>query len=512
VSPAGAEASRPSPDGLATRLDVRLEPDPGRVIAALFMPGEDLLEDPSRSRAVIDRVLALSDGEVESALSDVVADFAGRHRHLDAIFGRHFDAVASRLPHDCWLSEQRRQLIGAYFTHEQSPEGACLTNPSMVPHPDQRGLEAGALRFVLSARAIGEGHASCLEFRAGVVTPDLSITLDPPGTQPTAGRRRPGRYDRAVFSAGLAEAGCDTEVSSLVLDQLGERFDRAALDESVATLDQHLLGRQSAREAVDRLAWLADNNYEVSFDADTALGERVLVPQGPAERKGIEDARFVRFVDDAGAGTYYATYTAYDGSRVAPHLLETHDFQTFRAQQLTGPAARNKGMALFPRRIGGRYACLSRWDRESNSVATSDDGLRWGEPVTVQVPHRPWDLVQLGNCGSPIETAEGWLVLTHGVGPMRTYAIGAALLDLDDPSRVVGILPEPLLSPAPSEREGYVPNVVYSCGGLRYADTLLLPYGFGDRAIGMAAVDLPRLLDRLVGAGAAGGGDGFSQT
>jgi predicted GH43/DUF377 family glycosyl hydrolase len=242
---------------------------------------------------------------------------------------------------------------------------------------------------------------------------------------------------------------------------------------------------------------VAASNYDTIFPEDSAIGERVLWPMGPTETHGMEDARFVRFVDDDGSVTYYGTYTAFDGVHVAPQLLETTDFRAFRITQLTGLAARNKGMALFPRRIGGRYVALSRWDRENNAIAFSDDCRAWGGPATLQSPEQPWELLQVGNCGSPLETTEGWLVLTHGVGPMRVYSIGAVLLDLDDPTRVVARLPEPLMVPDASEREGYVPNVLYSCGALLHGDTVVLPYGIGDAAIGVAVIRLPDLLDRL---------------
>ncbi|MEA2565394.1 MAG: hypothetical protein QOD49_571 [Actinomycetota bacterium] len=482
---------------LLTRTPVRLEPDPSRVLATLFMPGEEMPEDHSRATAVLDRVMALSDDEVAATLADLSSRFAGRHRDLDAVFRRHFDVVASRLASDAEPSDDRRRLIGAYFTHEEATEGAAFTNPSMVEHPDQSGLGPGQTRFVLSARAVGEGHTSVLEFRTGVIGADLQISLNKPRGRLISGQPRPTVYERDAFHALLAELGSDDETAQLVLGALGPQFDAAELDRAVAALDRHVLSRTAARETVGRIGWLAANNYDVSFPDDTAIDQRVLTPTGSTESHGIEDARLVRFVNDDGSATYYATYTAYDGSRVQPQLLATSDFRTFRAHQLSGTSARNKGMALFPRRIGGRYVSLSRWDRESISLASSDDLWSWGPPTTVQRPEYPWDLIQMGNCGSPIETSAGWLVLTHGVGPMRTYAIGATLLDLDDPSRLVATLPEPLVTATPEERDGYVPNVVYTCGGMVHGEALVLPYGYGDRAIGIALVDLPTLLDRL---------------
>jgi predicted GH43/DUF377 family glycosyl hydrolase len=488
---------------LVTRTPVRLEPDPSRVLATLFMPGEEMPEDHSRATTVIERVLALSAGEVTETLADLSSRFAGRHRDLDGVFRRHFDVVASRLPPGAEPSEDQRRLIGAFFTHEESTQGAAFTNPSMVQHPDQSGLSPGETRFVLSARAVGEGHTSVLEFRTGVVGPDRQISLDRPRDGLVAGQRGPTVYERQAFFALLAELGNDDgdEIAQLVLGALGPQFGAAELEEAIAGLDRQVLSRASAQQTVRRIAWLAANNYEVTFPQDAAIDELVLIPTGPTESHGIEDARFVRFVDDDGSATYYATYTAYDGSHVLPQLLATADFRTFRAHQLSGPSARNKGMALFPRRVGGRYLSLSRWDRESISLATSDDLWSWGPPTTVQSPEYPWDLIQMGNCGSPIETPAGWLILTHGVGPMRTYAIGATLLDLDDPTRVIATLPEPLVTPTLEERDGYVPNVVYSCGGMIHAETLVLPFGYGDRAIGIALVDLPTLLDRFRSSG-----------
>lgn len=482
---------------LVTRIPIRLEPDPSRVIATLFMPGEEMPEDHSRATAVIDRVLALSDDEVRTTLAEVTSRFAWRHRDLNAVFLRHFHSVASRLAADAQPSEERCLLIGSYFTHEESPEGAALTNPSMVEHPDQRGLQPGESRFVMSARAVGEGHISSLEFRTGVIGAGRTVAIDVPGRFLVTGRPQLATYERDLFYSQLGEPGYDEETTQLVLGGLPARFDGVALDAAISTLDRHVLSRKASRDTVRRLNWVAANNYEILFPEDTAVDERVLVPTGTTETNGIEDARFVRFVEDHGPVMYYATYTAYDGSHIAPQLLSTEDFRTFRAHQLNGPAAKNKGMALFPRRIGGRYVSLSRWDRESISLGLSDDLWTWGAPITIQIPRYPWELTQIGNCGSPIETPAGWLVLTHGVGPMRTYAIGATLLDLDDPRRVVATLREPLLVPAEGERDGYVPNVVYTCGGMVHGDTLVLPYGFGDRAIGIAHVDLPSLLDRL---------------
>jgi predicted GH43/DUF377 family glycosyl hydrolase len=466
----------------------------------LFMPGEDLPGDQSRATAVIDRVLRMERSEVDLALAELRTRFADR-RSLDEMFQRHFDFLADRFGSRMRPSVNHQLLIGAYFTHDVSPEGAALTNPSVVAHPDQSDLQPGELRVVLSVRAIGEGHISSIEFRTGVVTAEGQVRLDAPGAQLQPPNRQASTYRRTDFWAQLGEAGSADETGQLVLERVNATFDRSSLEQAISGIDAHSVARQTSRDTLSQLRCIADNHYKVAFAPTSAISDRILVPTGPAESNGIEDARFVRFVDDDSATTYFATYTAYDGHHVRSQLLRTDDFLTFTASQLAGPAAKNKGMALFPRRIGGRYACLSRWDRESSFVGWSDDATTWDGATPIHAPSQPWDLVQVGNCGSPLETADGWLVLTHGVGPMRTYSIGAMLLALDDPRHVLATLPVPLIEPRHGERSGYVPNVVYSCGGLLHGEHLILPYGFGDQAITIAVIDLRGLLNALVSAG-----------
>jgi predicted GH43/DUF377 family glycosyl hydrolase len=343
---------------------------------------------------------------------------------------------------------------------------------------------------------VGEGHMSSIEFRTGTISNDGAITIDEPGRFLDTGHIRPVAYDREFFKEKLAEVIHDDENAQLLWSLLPPRFSMAELDLAVSELSLQQETRTDSLALIDWVRWIAASNYEVEFDERHDLSERVLWPTGPDESHGMEDARFVRFID-GGQSAYYATYTGFDGRSVGSHLLETRDFRTFTVCQLSGPSAGNKGMALFPRRIGGRYAALSRWDRENNCIAYSDDRHRWGPPITIQAPARPWELVQLGNCGSPIETPAGWLVFTHGVGPMREYAIGAMLLDLDNPERLVSVLPEPLLTADESEREGYVPNALYSCGSLLHGQTIVLPYACSDTSVRIAVVHLPRLLDLL---------------
>ena len=487
---------------LVTRTDVRLTADPSRVLARPFVPGHELLSDrESRAGGVLTRILAMPDDAVHSSLARVCARYGDRHRDLPAILRDNYERIAHRIPAGTVVGDERRSLLGAWFTHEFSVEGAALFNPSAVPHPDQSRLPPGSCRFVLSLRAVGEGHLSSVEFRTGVLGPSGELHVDDPGPHVEAGRHRSTTRDRALFGAALAAAGADAESASYLIGALPKEFGDDELDRALAALSRQQVTRHGAARTEELARGIALRSYELEFPEATGIAERVIWPSSPSESRGVEDARFVRCVDDDGGVTYRATYTAFDGEHIAPQLIETPDFRRFRMSHLAGPAARNKGMALFPRTVNGHHLALSRWDRESCAVATSRNGWWWDDARTVLVPSRPWELVQTGNCGSPLETAAGWLVLTHGVGPMREYAMGALLLDLDDPSRVVGTLPEPLLSPETGEREGYVPNVVYSCGGMLHDDRLLLPYGAADASVRFAVVDVPLLLQRLTDAG-----------
>lgn len=483
---------------VVTRIDTRLTADPTRVLARLFVPGQEFfVNQESRATGVVGRILALSEEVVEATIASVFASYDGRHRDLAGVFSEHYQQIAHRIPDGPPLSPARRDLLGAIFTNEFSVEGAALFNPSVVPHPDQSGLAAGECRFVLSLRAVGEGHVSSVGFRTGVLGPDSVLRLDDPEPHIEGGVVRPAVFNRGLFHAKLVEQGADAESTRFLLGVLSELFDVAELDQALSELAGQQLTRHGAGHTADLARHIARCSYEVEFSKDSSLSERVLWPEAPSESHGIEDLRWVRFVDDGDRVRYLATYTAFDGNQVAPQVIETEDFRTFRMSQLAGPAAVNKGMALFPRAVGGRFLALSRWDRENCSLATSDDGLRWYDAGAIHTPTQPWELLQTGNCGSPLETEAGWLVLTHGAGPMREYAIGAVLLDLEDPSRVIGDLREPLLVPSADEREGYVPNVVYSCGGLLHEGQLLLPYGASDDSVRFAFVDVPFLLERM---------------
>ncbi|MDT5240886.1 MAG: hypothetical protein QOD97_3084 [Mycobacterium sp.] len=485
---------------LVTRSPLRVAADPSRVVTQLFVPGQEGFEhQESRAGAVLRRILALSEEDVQASLDDVVTRFDGRHRDLIGTFRRHAEILADRLDPVRHLSDARKVLLGAAFTSEYAIEGAALCNPSMVAHPDQTGTPDGSLRFVMSVRGIGEGHQSSMGFRTGTVDAGGNVSIDEAVPFATTAAATQALLDGAVFRNELARLGDAREAADYVLDALGDRFTRADLDEQLDTLLTNMRTRGRARATIAEIRSIADRSYSVEFADDTTLSERVLRPAMGAEAAGMEDARLVRFVEDDGSVTYYATYTAYSGSHISQQLLETRDFRSFTSKPIVGRAAANKGLGLFPRRIDGRFAAMSRSDRETNTLAYSDHLLVWANSSPCQQPLNAWEVLQLGNCGPPIETDAGWLVLTHGVGPMRTYRIGAILLDLDDPAKIIGRLRHPLLSPAADEQDGYVPNVVYSCGALVHSETLVIPYGMADSAIGVATVSMPDLLGALAG-------------
>jgi predicted GH43/DUF377 family glycosyl hydrolase len=484
--------------GLARRSPVRVTANTSRVVTRLFVPGQEGFDQQeSRSSAVLRRLLALDDGEVQGAMDDIVERFAKRHRGLMETFNRHADELSDRIDPDCKLSATRRLLLGAAFTSEYAIEGAALCNPSMVVHPDQRSMPKDTVRFIMSVRGIGEGHRSSIGFRTGRIDRASEVCFDPPPSFATPGCQEEATLSASAFRGELRRLREGGEDADYVLNQLGEQFSGAELESRLNLLERQLATRRQAERIIALIRRIAERTYAVRFDSASPLSERVLLPAMATESHGMEDARFVRFTEDDGVVTYYATYTAYNGTDIGQQLLETKEFSEFTSSPLVGAAAANKGLALFPRRINGRFAAMSRSDRETNSVAFSDDLRHWQDSAPCQAPERSWEMLQLGNCGSPIETDAGWLVLTHGVGPMRTYNIGVILLDLMDPTRIVGQLREPLLSPQSNEQDGYVPNVVYSCGALLHMDTLVIPYGIGDSAIGVASVPLDELMDAL---------------
>jgi predicted GH43/DUF377 family glycosyl hydrolase len=422
------------------RQALYLRPDPARVIVRPFKPATEPRDlnptDKTRANHIVERVLALEANAAESLLADVLENFQGRHRNLLETFELRADEMEDALAAHDTFSEIQRQLLGAYFLNEYSFEASALFNPSIVPHPDQSGTPEGGLRFILSLRAVGEGHVSSLTFRTGTIAAAGSLAVDP--------------------TARLA----------------------------------------SSPKVKYRAAGPLGDDVEVTFREGLDISERVIFPVTEYQSQGIEDARFVEF-SDGGRKTYYATYTAYTGRAIRSELLETSDFLSFRMSPLQGTAARNKGMALFPRRIDGKYAMIARQDNENLYLITSDDLYRWDGGQAILKPQFPWEFVQIGNCGSPIELDEGWLLLTHGVGPVRKYSIGAALLDKKNPARVLARSVEPLLRPEPSEREGYVPNVVYTCGAMRHNDQIILPYAVSDTYSNFATIEIAALMQAM---------------
>jgi predicted GH43/DUF377 family glycosyl hydrolase len=478
-----------------TRTNIFLNPDRARVLIRPFMPASE-----SRVVKIIARLLALSDVAIEALLAQVLSEFSGRHQKTKDLFLARFEFVRPHLVTDLELSEARKLVIGSYFTHEYSLEAAALFNPSIVPHPDQTDLPPGAMRFVLTMRATGEGHVSSITFRTGAIDAQHQISINTPTrfvTEPQLVHDT--TYPRSRFAEQLAELGFAGEFTRRTLAALGENFSLADLQIGVALVQNQLgaVDPGGAQTPAAAILALARSNYQVRFPADQRMSERVIFPRSPSESHGIEDARFVRFASDDGTHTYFATYTAYDGRTTNPQLLATHDFLEFTFMTLGGAAVQNKGMALFPRKIGGRYAMLSRQDNENIFVMFSDDLHFWRTATLILKPTFAWEFVQLGNCGSPIETERGWLVLSHGVGAMRKYSIGAFLLDREDPTKVLGRLREPLITPTEDEREGYVPNVVYSCGALLHERELIIPYAVSDFATRFATVSVDAVLAAL---------------
>ncbi|MDD3276671.1 MAG: glycoside hydrolase family 130 protein [Kiritimatiellales bacterium] len=473
------------------RTKIVLHPDPTRVLLRPFLQTGD-----RRAMKLCAQVMALSDRDVDALWKQVKTEFGSRHAKIEEFLLQRFSRVRACLHPGQKLSKERKLLLGSYFSHEYSLEASALFNPSMVPHPDQSDLPAGSLRFILSLRATGEGHISSVTFRTGVLDKKSGITI----TDPTRYCLEPAQipntaYHKPIFERKLQELGLAGSLSRHVLDGLENSFTQDELRTRVqeAVKDRPMQDRK-AHTAAAKIMLLAQANYEVQFDADSRPSERVLFPSTPSQSNGIEDARFVLFKHDDGTQNYCATYTAYDGKMVLPQFIETADFLHFKFSTLNGPAVQNKGMALFPRKINGRYVMMGRQDAENIYVLFSDNLHFWNTSQLILKPKFPWEFIQIGNCGSPIETEAGWLVLSHGVGPMRKYCIGAFLLDLNDPTKVIGRLREPLITPDENEREGYVPNVVYSCGSLIHNSRLILPYAMSDYATTFATLSRDELL------------------
>jgi predicted GH43/DUF377 family glycosyl hydrolase len=476
------------------RSEIVLKPDYKRV---LFQPFTHYGEN--RTLKIIARIMSLPEQMVKKELKQVLSEFKNRHYKLQQFFLKRFNQLQEFLITDQVLSEQRKMLIGAYFTREYSLESAALFNPSIVWHPNQSNLPEGCHRFIVSLRATGEGHISSITFRSGIIDKDNTIVIDEPSPYVTTPEVHPNpSYKKALFEKKLIELELDNDFSLRILAGLEEYFTLNDLEENITYILRQSRSKDGENKRVAQgLLSLATSNYEISYSAKQDISERIIFPYSSTERNGIEDARFVEFHDENNQVKYYATYTAYDGQVIFPQLLETEDFVNFKISTLNGPEVQNKGMALFPRKINGLYAMISRQDNENIYIMFSEQIHFWHSKINILKPTYPWEFVQLGNCGSPIETKAGWLVLSHGVGPMRKYVMGAFLLDLDDTTKVIGRLKDPLLIPNEKERDGYVPNVVYSCGSLIHENELIIPYAMSDYASTFATVNLDELLNEL---------------
>ena len=480
-----------SPEVSIRNLAIELHADNRRVITLPFDVGAK-----SRVDTIFAYVDELSDEEVDDTLRTVMSSFAARHKRIDDQLEEHY-AMAARTARRRELpSRSRRLLIGAYFTLEYSFESAALFNPSIVPHPQQEGVSPGSLRFIMSMRAVGEGHVSSVIFRTGIVAADHTVVFDPPAQYASRTRPVPDKeYHKDLFRMKLGEVGVNLLLADLVLNRLTDRFTLNNLASAIAQLD----GRPASIQSVaSTMEWLARANYQLELAPDESISDLMLFPRSDTEAKGIEDLRLVKFADEDGSVSYYGTYTAFDGRHVLPMLLQTDDFRRVSVHTLNGACVQNKGMALFPRRVNGLYTMCSRIDGRKLFLMRSDNIHFWHSAQVLAEPKYPWEFRLMGNCGSPIETPAGWLLITHGVGPMRRYSIGAMLLDSRDPSTIIGRLKNPLITPDGHQREGYVPNVVYSCGSLIHGDSLILPYAVADTSVTIALVPMDALLARLL--------------
>ncbi|MDD4597930.1 MAG: glycoside hydrolase family 130 protein [Lentimicrobiaceae bacterium] len=481
-----------------SRNQIIFAPDSSRIIARFLHLNDE------RAAILVQNVLDMSKEEMNVTQSQLLRGYARRHRNISRTLSKNFAKIQPVIKgmgiNPDSLSPQQQSLIGAYFTMEYSIESAAFFNPSMVASPDQTELRSDEKRVIISFRATGEGHISSIVFRAGVLDKNNDLILEPSGKMlAEADKIKRHIYNKKEFKRKLQEMHEGKRMISpgFVLDKLGDEFTYGELMKNIASeRDSEGLTEEQVT-LLNHMTWLASSHYEVNFSIDSAISERVIFPISATEQRGIEDARFVQFFDEDGKCTYYATYTAFDGIAILPKLIETRDFYNFKIMPINGEIAQNKGMALFPRKIKGKYAMLCRIDGVNNYIAYSDKINIWREAKIIQKPRYPWELVQIGNSGSPIETDEGWLVITHAVGPMREYTLSASLYDLDDPEIEIGRLSTPLIEPNEMEREGYVPNVVYSCGSIIHNGEVVIPYAMSDYASTYATVNLEELLTVL---------------
>lgn len=478
------------------RIALRLDPDPSRVILQYLN-----LYKESRVKNLLDKVNSLSEDEVTTILKEVLAEFENRHPKFEKKLNEsaidqsyfkkalieNFNRIKGFIDDGATLSKDRELLIGAYVTKEYSIESAALFNPCIVPHPDQSDLDPGSLRFVLSLRATGEGHISSIEFRTGTLNAENDIHLDENGQYSITPKKQDTVFTKKFIEDRLKHI---PEFNLLVLGSLPEHFEAREVEALIGEIKTNALETSVLKDIIDV-------NYDVRFIHQGPLYERVIFPSAKCEAMGMEDLRLVKFKDQK-KSCYYGTYTAYNGTSIRSQIIETTDFVNFKIRGLYGQAINDKGMALFPRKINGKYAMISRQGGEDISIMFSGNIYFWNHSEKLQVPLEHWKFTQIGNCGSPIETDHGWLLLTHAVGPLRKYVMSACLLDLHDPTVVLGSLNEPLMTPNDEEREGYVPNVLYTCGAMIHKEELVLPYAMSDSSTGFARVSIPELLEKLL--------------
>lgn len=479
-----------------TRKQIKFLPDSSRVVARYFMNGEAPTKD------MLALVFAMSESEVHIALDQTLREFAYRHRNITHLFKNHYNNALSfieqmQIKSDD-ISEERKLLIGSYLTMEYSLESTAFFNPSIIPDVDQTYLEEGELRVIISFRATGEGHISSVVFRRGILDKNNDLHLMSIGkSMDVAEVSQKKSYHKGRFVKKMKEMKIPEKYSKVIVEDLPDHFEYYALKNSVNEILKDADISVARRLALEEITWLVDSYYDIEFQRGSDISERVIYPISESESNGIEDARFVHFTGDDGCVKFYATYTAYNGHTILPKFLSTDDFCTFRIMPLHGNGAMGKNLALYPKKINGKYAMLSRFDGVNNYIMFSDRNTLWNDPILLQEPKYPWEYSKIGNCGSPLWTEEGWLIITHGVGPMRRYCIGASLFDLDDPTKEIGRLKEPLLMPLENEREGYVPNVVYSCGSLIHNNNLILPYAVSDYSTTYAVVEMAALFEGL---------------
>lgn len=473
------------------KLPIKITPSSTRTLVRPFVPGKS-----SQVEHILFRVFSTSPEEQQKVMKSIYERMELPDESIRSIFIRHFENIKSRIPSNIEISDARKEFIGACFTQQYSLESTALFNPSIVAHPVQD--KEGVTKFIISLRAIGEGHISSITFMEGEIDADFRITLQENSPVIYESERKEQLYDKGLFIKKSNELGILSDLNTSLFNRLSTHFTFQDLERAISKTRSSNVFKNNAEleRSLNSIRMLALSNFTLSFSTDT-ISERAIYPASPSQSNGLEDARFVKFTEEDGSTIYYATFTAYDGKTIMPELLETYDFKEFKVSTLNGSAAKNKGMALFPRKVNGSYMMLGRQDNESLYIMTADNPYFWHDYQPLVKPTYNWEIIQIGNCGSPLEIEEGWLVITHGVGPVRTYSLGVILLDKDEPWRVIGRLKEPLLEPTREERFGYVPNVLYTCGAMVIGRTLVLPYAIGDVVTTFTLVSVDEIMAHM---------------